>query len=284
MRIIAVILILVVAVSMLEAQTIDTVVVLVPGRGQNIGQSPAFFPANIFGVPDARASESQPTTDPREVCSLGLGGSITVGFTQHVIVDRPGPDFVVFENAFTYGDGRTFAEPARVEVSSDGITWTLFPFDSLTLEGCAGKTPTSGEAPYDPARSGGDAFDLSSIGADSIRYIRLTDVTDIILTNSKHPYYDPSLSGFDLDAITTPHGVREARQPALTILPRSTTVEIAVSRGIGLFEVFDVGGRLLRSEHLPAGVHLRALDEEVPSCSLVRLQADGVTRTAKVLR
>lgn len=278
------IVLLLVAAPLLRAQAIDTVVALVPGRGQNIGQSPAFFPQNIFGTPDARASESQPTTDPREVCSLGLGGSITVGFSRHVIVDAPGPDFVVFENAFTYGDGRTFAEPARVEVSSDGITWHAFPFDSLTLEGCAGITPTSGEAPYDPARSGGDAFDLATIGADSIRWIRLTDVTEMILSNTNHPYYDPSLSGFDLDAITSAHGVREARRPELTVIPRSTTLELAVAHGTGLLEVFDVGGRLLGSETIPTGVHLRTLDSYVPSCSLVRWQADGVTITAKVLR
>ena len=32
--------------------------------------------------------------------SLGLGGTITLAFDDNVIVDRPGPDLLVFENAF----------------------------------------------------------------------------------------------------------------------------------------------------------------------------------------
>ena len=53
---------------------------------------------------------------------------------------------------------------------------------------------------------------------------------------------------------------------------------------MGLLDVFDVGGRLLHTEQLPPGVHQRTFTADVPSCSLVRWQADGVTLTTKVLR
>ena len=134
----------------LERTAIDTVADLVPGRIQNTGQGPAFFPANLFGVPDPRATDTTPSTDPREICSIGVGGQIVVGFADHAVVDAPGPDLIIFENAFRYGAGKLYAEPARVEVSRDGVVWTAFPYDSLSLLGCAGVTPTTGDDPFDP--------------------------------------------------------------------------------------------------------------------------------------
>ena len=64
-----------------------------------------------------------------DVVTLGNGGSITLGFAPSSIVDGPGPDFIVFENAFYVdGDPNTpYAELASVEVSDDGQHFEAFP-------------------------------------------------------------------------------------------------------------------------------------------------------------
>jgi hypothetical protein len=187
----------------------DAVERFTPGTGQTTGQGSEYFPHNVLGLPDTSARYETATTDPNQIVSLGLGGEIVLRFDRHLIVDGPGPDFTVFENAFHYKLGqkeRIYAEPGEVSVSRDGIMFVSFPFDSLTLKGCAGVTPTNGDRnPTDPTVSGGDSFDLAAIGIDSIRYVRIRDVTSIVLNSPSHPFRDPTLSGFDLDAIVAVH-------------------------------------------------------------------------------
>lgn len=188
----------------------DSVVVFEPGSGQNFGQQPPYFPNNVLGPPDKNAKPTVPSADPNEILSLGLGGRIVLAFTDNLIIDGPGADFTVFENAFIrqFGPaaGLPFAEPARVAVSRDGITFVAFPFDSLTLKGLAGVTPTNGCAdPTHPDSAGGDSFDLADLGIDSVRFVELVDVTSLIKDNPNHPYWDPTLSGFDLDAVVAVH-------------------------------------------------------------------------------
>lgn len=186
-----------------ERGSIDTVFSFTPGTGQTSGQEPPYFPHNIFGLPDTAAREDVPAVSPYRICSLGLHGVIVVGFNNAVLRDGAGPDFTVFENAFRYNGGKKlYAEPAKVAVSRDGITFVEFPFDTLSLHGCAGVQPTIGNAdPFLPSESGGDSFDLAAIGMDSIRYIKITDISAIVKDNPKHPYWDPTISGFDLDAV-----------------------------------------------------------------------------------
>ncbi len=183
----------------------DTVVVFRPGGGPAIGREPIYYPANVLDLPDTVARAWTASVDPSRILSLGLGGEIVLGFTRTAIVDRPGPDFTVFENPFYFeilGNRRTFAEPGEVAVSADGIDFTAFPFDSLSLKGCAGVTPVNGdENPFKPEVSGGDHFDLADLGIDTVRFIRIRDVTDIVMKDRKHPFWDPTLTGFDLDAV-----------------------------------------------------------------------------------
>ncbi len=187
----------------------DSVIYFHKGIGDFANQNPPYFPGNVLGEPSRDASETVPAVNPDEICSLGLGGEIVLAFTDNAIVNGAGVDFTVFENAFRilYGirAGEIFAEPAKVAVSKDGITFYEFPFDSLTLEGLAGKTPTNGNAdPTNPDSSGGDSFDLSVVGLDTAYFVKLTDVTEIIQDTS-HPYYDPTANGFDLDAVVAVH-------------------------------------------------------------------------------
>lgn len=188
-----------------EKGTIDTVYSTSFGSNTQFGQSNTYFPMNIFGLPDSLARKDSPSSSENQVSALGLNGSITVGFRNKMLRDMPGSDFTIFENAFEFMGGRIFIEPAVVQVSKDGETFFTFPFDSLTLKGCAGITPTNGdEDVFSPEVSGGNSFDLSDIGLDSIIAIRIIDVSSIIL-NQDHPLYSPIVNGFDLDAIVSMH-------------------------------------------------------------------------------
>src|SRR5262249_57165201 len=85
----------------------------------------------------------------------GLGGSVVLEFGE-AIVDGPGPDFTVFENAFlTRGavTGIPYAEPATVSVSADGEHFVAFPCaldEDPYYPGCAGVYPVFANAD-DPA-------------------------------------------------------------------------------------------------------------------------------------
>lgn len=192
----------------------------------------ALLPGIILGPPGA----STPSTGSLTVASLGVGGSVTLTFTDIIIENGPGPDFIIFENAFFVGATPTstdvfgvFVEPAFVEVSMDGIVWFTFPFEAQALEdsrgivadwhlfvrlqGLAGVTPTftgNWTVPDDAATwdaggsggvsgAGGDAFDLAAVGLDEARFIRITDAA----TGNGNP---GSAAGFDLDAVVVLHG------------------------------------------------------------------------------
>lgn len=139
-----------------------------------------------------------------DVLSLGDGGEIVLGFDV-AIVDEPGVDFVVFENAFEYSNDNVLAEPAEVSVSDDGVTWTPFPCTATTppYGTCAGWRPVYATAespidPRDPSRAGGDPFDLAAIGVSRARFIRIRDM------NRRFPAANPT-AGFDLDGVAVLH-------------------------------------------------------------------------------
>ena len=102
----------------------DRVVAHVVGTGGGAGEGG--LPAVVLGPPRGGGA-FQGATD---TLSLGLGGTITLAFDDNVIVDGPGPDLLVFENAFLPTGATTlapFAEPAVVEVSGDGVDWHALP-------------------------------------------------------------------------------------------------------------------------------------------------------------
>lgn len=250
----------------------DAVESFVPGTGAGHGAD--HLPGNVLGLPDPIARSSIATVSPGQVLSLGVGGEIILRFDRHPIVDLPGPDFTVFENAFYYviaGKEHIYAEPAEVAVSRDGVTFTAFPFDSLTLKGCAGVTPTNGDRnPGDPAVSGGDHFDLGQLGIDSVRFVRIRDVSAIIINDRKHPFWDPTLTGaaptagFDLDAVVrvsgssvTPSGsgVERGGGFAADLFPNPFAGASAIR--LRLERAADVCMRLFD----PVGRHMRTLTE-----------------------
>ena len=174
------------------------VVSFTPGSGAGYGADR--FPDVVLGAPGG-SGLSVGSTD---VLSLGQGGEIVVSWSGQCIVDGPGIDFVVFENAFwPAGDpARVFAELAEVAVSQDGKTWHTFPCDTAQRNpfdrGCAGWRPTAdfdtvSMRPLDPNASGGDGFDLADLGLSTMRFVRIRDRSTI----------EPAgiSSGFDLDAV-----------------------------------------------------------------------------------
>lgn len=193
------------------------------------------FPGNVLGPPHGSLNPETPQELPQHLLSLGNSGSITLEFTTNWVVDGPGPDFIVFENPFqpTGQPNWTFSETAYVEVSEDGTTWTLFPFDFIPpgpgdnimdkanfAYGFAGinpvfSAPGNGVSPFDPNVAGGDAFDLADIGIARCRFIRITDTGlsatldingDIVadVGNQLAFAFGPA-AGFDLDAVAAIH-------------------------------------------------------------------------------
>jgi len=188
-----------------EKEFVSSVISYRFDSSQTVGQSLDFFPNNIYGPPSKYATKYAQASSDSEVVSLGRGGELIVGFGTKKLYNLPGVDFTVFENAFiNKGTKKVFAEPAKISVSQDGYSFIDFPYNPTTLKGCAGVTPVCGECdPFNPNESGGDSFDLSELGLEWIKYIKITDISSIVTTDENHPYYQPEgvVLGCDIDAI-----------------------------------------------------------------------------------
>lgn len=176
------------------------VVTFRPGAGAGFGQDG--LPGVVTGPP----APGLPSAGSLDVLSLGVDGEIVLGFGGRRIIDGPGADLVVFENAFwVAGDSsRPFAELGAVAVSLDGETWQEFPCDPGREggfdPGCAGWRPrlqydACDQVPLDPALCGGDPFDLADLGLAEARYVRVRD-----LAGGAAP-----TAGFDLDSVGAVH-------------------------------------------------------------------------------
>jgi hypothetical protein len=169
--------------------------------------------ATVFGHEHLPEIVLGPPGGLADVASLGCAGTIVLEFGAPGIVDGPGADFIVFENAFS----EDFPEPGEVSVSEDGVTWSVFACEPISLDGCAGVSPTlalpgTGIDPTDPEVAGGDAFDLAAL-ADPLARVSFVRIRD---RSREHweavgelSYCDPGnqgAGGFDLDAITAVHG------------------------------------------------------------------------------
>jgi hypothetical protein len=195
-----------------------------------------WVPGILLGPP----GDSLPIEGSFSVASMGFGGRAALAFDDLLIEDGPGPDFIVFENAFfklplplADGDPFTlFAEPGRVEVSLDGQQWHAFPHDAAALAqvpnqadgtiddvlyaqlgGLAGVTPTfSGNwtvpddrEVFDAAGQGG----VSGAGGDAfdLALLGLDAVRFVRITDADTQAGFPGQSaGFDLDGVVVLHG------------------------------------------------------------------------------
>lgn len=184
---------------------------------------------NILEPDLGRVSFGEPAhgcgkADGLEVVSLGDGGFAELSF-RLPIVNKPGPDFLVFENSFA----DDFLELAFVEVSFNGIDFVRFPAVSLTQTATQiGPFDQQGDPTklYNLAgkyRAGfGTPFDLEEIIAiygpeyGRISHVRIVDVVGTLdvnhrrLDSKSNPINDPfptafESGGFDLDAVGVLH-------------------------------------------------------------------------------
>lgn len=173
-------------------------------RGENASFGHDRLPDIVKGPPKGAGA----CKGSLDVVSLGDGGEIVVELGM-TMTDGPGPDFIVFENAFIAGcqgdESQVYAEPGEVSVSEDGETWHVFPCTATAYPygQCAGwhavhSNPESDISPFDIDKAGGDLFDLADIGVTSARFVRIRDV------GSKNG--GPPSAGFDLDAIAVVNG------------------------------------------------------------------------------
>lgn len=174
----------------------DRVVSFKPGPNAGFGQDR--LPGVVLGPPQGGGDAS----GGLDVLSLGKEGCIVLEFTDIAAVDEPGPDLLVFENPFG-----GFLETGVVSVSADGVAWKEFPCAANDMAnrfpGCAGthavySSPENGIPPTDPARAGGDPFDLRDVGLARATFVRVCD-------SGANTYAGVS-GGFDLDAVVVVHG------------------------------------------------------------------------------
>src|SRR5262245_35962638 len=115
----------------------DRVAAYTPGTVSSPPPFNSWQPGMVLGPP----GNTNPTNGSLTVLTLGRGGVVVLEFTDNVLVDGPGPDFIVFENPFfctaapaTAADPwSSFAEPGIVEASEDGVVFHAFPYDAAAL-------------------------------------------------------------------------------------------------------------------------------------------------------
>ena len=237
----------------------DAVASFTPGSGAGFGEN--YFPDNVLGPPDQSPglNEYTASSKPQEVLSLGHGGEIILEFKDNTIVDGDGVDFTVFENPFiSFVDNKPFVEAGIVSVSQDGETFVEFPYDTATWEGLAGVTPMKNNYEFtDPGVSGGDLFDLATVGLEWASYVKITDLGDIKQEGDWN-------GDFDLDAVVavnyTSTAVRRENQTVSSPMDfhlsqnypnpfnPSTTIEFTLSKpGDISLDVYNIFGQRVRT-------------------------------------
>jgi hypothetical protein len=183
-----------------SSRFVARVVDLSIGSGGGFGESE--LPGVVLGPPKGEGELRGST----HVLSLGVGGSVVLELGT-AVVDGPGVDLLVFENAFYASGDRNapFTEPGIVGVSEDGVSFVEWPCDpatDVTLAGCAGVRPVYARdgATGDPEVDGGDAFDLADIGVATARFVRIRDSGRGTGLRAQAP-----MGGFDLDAVYVVH-------------------------------------------------------------------------------
>ncbi len=170
-----------------------------------------------------------------DVASLGVGGSLTLGFDV-TLTDGPGADLTVFENGFfDTGFNGVHSEVAWVEVSSDGASFARFPakygggtgpfspfgttalgtYGNLAGSRCVhSNVDTNAIPPLAAAQAGGTAFDLADlvdhplvlsndVDLAAIQFVRLVDSVDGELDADGAVVWDNSgtAGSADIDAV-----------------------------------------------------------------------------------
>lgn len=205
------------------------------------------------------------------VLSLGDGGTAILSF-PYPIRNGIGPDFAVFENAFS----NTFLELAFVEVSSDGSNFVRFSaisntdttvqvgtfgaVDATKIHNLAGKYRSGYGTPFDLE----ELKDSAAIDIENITHIRIIDVVGSIAPEYcsrdsrgiivNDPWSTPfNEGGFDLDGIGVIHAsglsaTNQNKAPELNIYPNPFRDYFNIKTDENtFFEVFNLQGQLMFS-------------------------------------
>lgn len=241
-------------------------------RGDAAGFGADRLPEIVLGPPSG-GGEFAGSTD---VLSLGIGGTITLGFDV-IAYDGAGPDLLVFENAFRVArQPRTFAEPAAVALGFGGGAPASLACaaEAWPHAGCAGVQPVLAGLhapeldPTDPTAAGGDAFELAGV---------LPFADRVSLTDAGLGAPEAQSSGFDLDAIALVHVLPEL--PVALEVER-TSITLGAGEAALLPRVDALGASGTRSSGLSPRI---ALDREdvvsVDGALITALRTGTVTIT-----
>lgn len=286
-----------------HAQSVHaTTVVAVDTRG-NAGGG-VFQPLNALGAPLGGGT----FMGSLAVHSLGIGGSLTLGFAQP-LRNGPGADFLVAENPFESSTfGATFGEYCFVEVSSNGADFARMParwfgpdaepgaFAVIpvgSVENLAGQVPVlagsaqaAGADPQDVCEAGGDAFDLQDlvghpdvaagrVNLGAITQLRLVDARSGIDRDAAGRFVRDTGSGSaDIDAVTAIHhaGNATAAGPVVALaIAADGTFTLSIDDPNGWTDLAPTSLRAsLQGRLVDAGALLS-------SCVLTRADASGFT-------
>lgn len=173
------------------------------------------------GVEPGAVTPFRPPFLPAEVVSVGRGGHLILAFDEPVLDDPRNPhgvDLIVYGNAFCSDlaypggvAGWTFAEGGTIEVSADGVAWSVVPgaeadgglatlawTDVGPYSTSPGTMPTAFDVPVDPAvtpesllglgwaeivaaydgGAGGTRIDLAAAGVAAARFVRVRVAAD----------------------------------------------------------------------------------------------------------
>jgi cysteine-rich repeat protein len=161
----------------------------------------------------------------------GVDNYIVIRWPGAQVLNGPGVDFVVFENAFASGSSTAhFMDHVVVYLSRDQQTWVSFPHDYLAADeslysalpgdwhGFAGVNPVllnEDDNPVDPfegALAGGDPFDLSDLPDDDgaaqeiktlgFTFLKLVTAPTVVNPDTELPYVRDLVSnGADIDGV-----------------------------------------------------------------------------------
>lgn len=170
----------------------------------------------LISGPPAGGTAFVPNADTSTLATLADGGELLLNLGGVVLHDGPGPDFAIYENPMMTVSSRAqrAIDPARVEVSADGINYVPlagapdpaslplgFPTDARAYgRNTVGREPVfanaeNGMAPGS-AEAGGDLFDLAGCGLAEVRFVRIVD-------------YPGDNRGADIDALAWIHWSEE---------------------------------------------------------------------------
>lgn len=245
------------------------------------------------------------------VVSLGDGGKAVLQF-GFPLWNGPGPDFAVFENAFT----DEFLELALVAVSSDGINYFEFPaislspvdeqiagfgtLDATKLHLLAGKYRVFFGVPFDL-----DSIpDTPLLDKMSVTHVLIKDVVGKLdvdlgsfdsrnaLINDPWPTPFPS-SGFDLDGVGVIHDASnlhievENEKASFQLFPNPFTNRLSIHASISKqfsFKVYDSFGQLVFESMNTTADDVVNTSDWKSGVYLIQLNTESKTQTFRMIK